>query len=321
VSAVGNIQRESPLITVGITCYNAERTVGRAIESAQRQDWPKLEIVIVDDGSSDDSVTIINRYAAHDGRIRLLRHDGNKGYAAALNTVLQNAKGEFVAVFDDDDVSVPQRISKQWRRLTVYEDKSDAKCVFCYANRDVVGAGPENGAGFVNAIGRSAVEPSGAAVADFILWHREEPACTWGQFGSCTLFARKEALVGTGGFDERFRRSSEWDLAVRAALSGAHFIAVDEALITQYITPTEDKGGDVPLEYALKLRRKHREYLKRHRVYLASHVIARARFHYAKNRRWASRTYLAVACMLSPFKVLPSELGKWRRRKTGRPAR
>ena len=307
--------QDSPLVTIGVTCFNAAATVGRAIESALHQDWTNLELVVVDDGSSDDTALVVKELVEGDPRIRFFSHDVNSGYASALNTIADAAHGEFIAIFDDDDVSRPDRVSKQWRRLTEYESATGAQNVFCYSNRDVVKEGVEGTGGHVRAIGRTPTEPHGASVADFLLWHFEDPTFTWGQFGSCTLFVRERTLTDIGGFDQDFRRSAEWDIAIRSALAGAHFIAVNESLITQNITQTADKSGVIPLESALQLRTKHKRHLKSQGVYLASRAIARARFHYATGRLPASRAYLALACLYSPFRVLPNELRKWERRR------
>lgn len=304
-----------PLVTVGVTCFNATGTVAQAIASALGQDWPNLELVVVDDGSSDDSALVIEELVGEDPRARIFRHGVTKGYAAALNTLVDAARGEFIAVFDDDDVSRPDRISKQWRRLTEHEGATGAESVLCYSNRDVVKEGVEGIAGRVRAIGRTPVEPHGPAVADFLLWHYEDAESTWGQLGSCTLFVRRKTLLEIGGFDPDFRRAAEWDMAIRSALAGAHFIAVNESLVTQRITPTADKRGDIPLKATLQLRTKHKRHLESRGVYRASRAIAHARFCYATGRLAASRAYLALACLCSPFRVLPNELRKLKRRR------
>lgn len=303
-----------PLITIGVTCYNAEDTIARAIEGARAQNWPNLEIIVVDDGSTDRSSEIIAECGAREPRIKCIRHEGNRGYASALNTIIESSNGEYIAVFDDDDESVPDRVPKQWARLTKYADAQDTNRIFCYCNRAVIEPGGERSAP-VYAIGRQPVEPSGEAVADFILWHYEDPACSWGQFGSCTLFANKKTLVDVGPLDESFRRSAEWDLAIRLAFMGGHFIAVNEPLITQYKTKSADKGGTLPLAYALKLREKYKEYLKKKRVYSASVAIAHARFYYATGRSLLTRLYMALAYICAPSTVLPNELAKRKRRR------
>ncbi len=305
--------RDYPFITVAVTCFNAEKTIAAAIAGATAQTWPRLEIVVADDASTDRSREIVRALAARDDRIRLIVHDANRGYAAVLNSILADARGEFVAVFDDDDVSRPDRIARQWRRLTEYEESAGTRRVLCYSNRDVIVGDEGVRAEPVRAIGRKAPEPHGTDVVDFLLWHREEPAFVWGQMGSCTLLARTATLREVGPFDESFRRGAEWDFAVRHGLAGGHFIAVDESLITQRKTPTADKSGRIPLLAVLRLRRKYRAYLRAHGVYLASLAIAHARFHYARGERLRSYAYLGLACLCSPFRVFPSEIRKWKR--------
>jgi glycosyltransferase involved in cell wall biosynthesis len=311
---IDNPPQDIPLITIGVTCYNAEETIGRAIESALKQDWPQLEIIVVDDRSSDHSWESVEEFAEKDHRIKCIRHEENRGYAAALNTIIESSNGEYIAFFDDDDVSAPDRLEKQWGRLSAYEAEHHTNNVLCYSNRNLVTPDGQHRANHVRALGRSAPEPRGAPVADFLLWHHRDRRYVWGQFGSCTLMARKKTIAEIGGFDEEFRRGAEWDLAIRLSIAGGHFIAVDEPLITQFITQTADKAGDLPLKYLLGLRRKHRAYLESRHLYRASVAMAHARFHYARQQKSKSRFYLALACLYSPFRVLPSEFANWKRK-------
>ena len=269
----------------------------------------------MDDGSSDKSIAQVQRIAEQDPRIRLVCHEKNKGTAVARNSILHNARGEFIAFFDDDDTSIPNRIQEQWHRLMDGIDKYRTDLVFCYCNRSVIKAGEKEVSGGYKAIGRYGPEPHGQTVADFILWHYEDPKYAWGHLGSCTLMFRRSVVEKVGDFDDDFRRCAEWDWAIRAAYLDGHFIAVNQPLVIQRITPTEDKSGSRPLEYALMLRKKHKEYLKKQHVYLASLAMAYSRFHYARGRRWRSRLYLALACLCSPFLVLPNEFAKRRRYK------
>lgn len=314
MNSIPGSRRECPLVTVAITCFNAENTIGAAIASAAAQSWPNLEIVVADDASSDDSREVVRSLAERDPRVRLLCHDRNRGYAGALNSIVEAARGEFVAIFDDDDTSEPSRVAKQCSRLTEYERSTGTHLVFCYTNRTVVVDGGRVQSEPVRAIGRVPLEPSGKAVADFLLWHREDAGRTWGQLGSCTLLARRSTLLEVGALDETFRRGAEWDLAVRLALMGGHFIAVNEPLVAQRKTLTPDKGGDIPLKYTLQLREKYREYLAERRLYSAAVAITRSRFHYARAERVRSYLQLALACLYSPTTVLPNELRKWTRR-------
>lgn len=289
-----------PRITIAITCYNAADTITRAIDSACAQDWPNCEILVVDDASKDDSRARIAALIASGRNITFIPHAENKGYPAALNTLLQHATGEFIAFFDDDDVSAPDRLSQQYARLTEYEARaSKDSIVLCYSNRNIVKAGENTVDHIAYAIGRHAPEPYGEPVADYLLWHSTRRDLTWGLFGSCTLFARTSTLRALG-FDEAFRRSAEFDMAVRAALKGAHFIAVDAPLITQYKTPTSDKSGQIPLRYALQLRAKHKDFLQQKGIFSAANMMARHHFANHSGQKLLSVVYLGMAALCAP---------------------
>ncbi len=295
-------------VTIGITCFNAADTIERAIKSALAQQGPVKEIIVVDDASTDNSAALIQRMAQADARIKFIPKGQNGGYPAALNSIINAAQGHYIAFFDDDDESDPGRITAQLERLKAYQAAHGDASVLCYANRRVFRAGFDKPAAVVHAIGRKPVEPHGAMVADFLLWHAEPRGYSWGQFGSCALMAARQVFIAAGGFDESFRRCAEWDLAVRLAFAGAHFIAVDAPLVNQHLTPTQDKAGKVPLEYALKLREKHKDYLKRRLAYHGARFVAHSRFYYARGYRSKSRLYMALACLASPFTILPAEM-------------
>jgi glycosyltransferase involved in cell wall biosynthesis len=92
--------------------HNGERFLAEAIESILCQSFRDFEFLIIDDGSVDNSRTILDAYAAQDFRIRLTSQP-NRGLTPSLNIALQAAKGEFVARFDADDVSLPKRLEQQ----------------------------------------------------------------------------------------------------------------------------------------------------------------------------------------------------------------
>lgn len=293
----------APLITIGITCFNAADTIEKAIDGALAQDWENLEILIVDDASKDNSIEIVEAKTQLDPRVKLVKHPENKGFPGALNTIVSHASGEFIAFFDDDDISAPDRLRKQYGRITAYEKEHGTNLVFCYTNRNVIAAQDSRHLYSFHAIGHQAPEPHGPMVADFILWSSGEKNYVWGMFGSCTLMMRKAAIEKIGGFDEFFRRNTEWDLAVRGAFMGAHFIAANEYLVTQIKTPTSDKAGKIPLQYSLKLREKHKDYLKGKGLYLVARIVARSRFYGGKGKKGKSLFLFAIACLMAPCKM------------------
>jgi glycosyltransferase involved in cell wall biosynthesis len=291
-----------PVITVGITCYEAEDTILRAVKSALAQTWARREVIVVDDASTDRSAAIIEEIGRTHAEIDLIRQGENRGVAEARNTVLAHARGAFVAFFDDDDESAPDRLEQQHRRIVEYEQQHPGAPVLCYSNRLVVLPGEQEPTFERPGIGRVPPEPSGSIAADYVLGVLgDDSKHSWGMLGSGTLMARTEALLALGGFDGRFRRRAELDLAVRAAFAGAHFISVDAPLVTQHLTPTPDTAGDAQLRYRLLLVEKHRDYLKQKRCYAGAWCHMHARFHRSRRGRWCL-WYLA-ALILFPWRL------------------
>ena len=101
-----------PLVSVIIPAYNAEQFIARTLSSVIEQTYRNLEVLVVDDGSKDRTVEIVEQFATKDSRINLLRQP-NSGVAKARNLAIKNAKGEYIAPVDADDIWHPQKIEKQ----------------------------------------------------------------------------------------------------------------------------------------------------------------------------------------------------------------
>lgn len=99
-----------PRVSVIIPCYNHGRFLMDAIESVLRQTWTDLELIIIDDGSTDDTAAVVGR--VRDGRVRVLRTE-NRGVSAARNAGLEQARGEFIAFLDADDIWEPTKLERQ----------------------------------------------------------------------------------------------------------------------------------------------------------------------------------------------------------------
>ena len=105
--------KQLPIVSVIMPAYNAERTLAEAIESILAQEFRDFELIIVDDGSSDGTATILKRYARTDARIVILTNALNQGISRSRNRALGVARGEYVACLDSDDVAVPSRLGQQ----------------------------------------------------------------------------------------------------------------------------------------------------------------------------------------------------------------
>jgi glycosyltransferase involved in cell wall biosynthesis len=102
----------NPLVSVIVPAFNAAHLIGRTLQSVSAQTYPRLEILVVDDGSRDETSERVLEAAAKDPRIHLLRQE-NRGVAAARNTGIEASRGDFVAPIDADDIWFPQKLEKQ----------------------------------------------------------------------------------------------------------------------------------------------------------------------------------------------------------------
>lgn len=100
-----------PILSVIMPVYNAERYVGAAIESILQQTFPNLELIIIDDGSLDNSVEKIHSFK--DDRIRLTKNNSNRGIVYSRNRGLLMAKGEYIGMLDADDIAYPEKFKEQ----------------------------------------------------------------------------------------------------------------------------------------------------------------------------------------------------------------
>src|ERR1700761_448098 len=108
-----------PHISVLMPAYNAEKYIGTAINSLLKQTFSSFELVIINDGSTDNTINIINAF--NDKRIKLVDQQ-NKGIAAALNHGLKIARAPYIARFDADDICMPERLEVQYNFLSMNPD-------------------------------------------------------------------------------------------------------------------------------------------------------------------------------------------------------
>ncbi|MEZ4694940.1 MAG: glycosyltransferase family A protein [Rhodothermales bacterium] len=193
----------SPVVSVVIPAYNAARYIGRTLDSVLAQTYRNLEIVIVDDGSADDTLAIAESYAAANDRIRVFRQ-ANSGVAAARNLAIRNSTGQFVAPVDADDYWFPEKIEQQLK--VMLDAGEDTGLVYSWwisidENDRVWGS-----AARWNAVGR---------VADALLF------INFIGNASVPLF-RRTALDEAGLYNSDFRKENgqgceDWDITLRVA--------------------------------------------------------------------------------------------------------
>jgi len=124
-------------VTVVMAVYNAARFLREAIASILTQTYRDFEVIVVDDASSDDSLSILHSFG--DPRMRIIRHHTNVGAALSRNDALIAARGELIAIMDADDVCAPTRLERQVAFLDVHPEVGLVGCGV-YDNIDASGA-------------------------------------------------------------------------------------------------------------------------------------------------------------------------------------
>lgn len=112
----------NPLVSVILPCYNAEKFIEASIASIISQTYSNLEIIAIDDSSTDNTFSILQILSKNDNRIKILHNEKNAGLVFSLNKGIVNAKGKYIARMDADDISLPQRIEKQIKFMEQHTD-------------------------------------------------------------------------------------------------------------------------------------------------------------------------------------------------------
>ncbi len=251
-----------PLITIGMTAYNAEKSIERAIHSALSQTYPHLEIVIVDDASIDNTYALLQTLEKQHENLRIFQNAENLGVAGTRNRIIDEANGEFICFFDDDDESLPERVQKQYERIASYE-RSFANGMPVISHTSRLQVHPDGKTHIENTVGTSTgkVAPNGRAFAQRILTGKLV-ANGFGSTATCSQMARTE-IYKQYKFDSEFTRAEDTEFNTRLALAGAHFPGIDEPLVTQTMSFGTEKTLQKEYEMTCKLFEKHRDFIEK----------------------------------------------------------
>lgn len=125
------------LVSIITPSYNCANFIGETIKSIQAQTYRNWELLITDDCSTDESVEVINRYAAEDSRIKLFRLDCNSGAGVARNNSIKEATGRYIAFCDSDDRWMPDKLERQ---IELLREKNESVCYSSYMTCDEHGS-------------------------------------------------------------------------------------------------------------------------------------------------------------------------------------
>lgn len=202
---------DEPLVSVIVPAFNAAQYVRDTLESVLAQTHRNIEVIVVDDGSTDDTPEIVSEIAATDPRVRLMRQ-ANAGAAAARNTGIAAAQGAFIAPVDADDLWHPTKIAKQLARMR--ESRPEVGLVYCWSAK-------------IDAEGRVIDRRTGARVEGDV--YGALLLYNFLDNGSTPLI-RRSCLERTGTYGEMFRHAADF-LFYLAVAEHYDFAVVPEFLV------------------------------------------------------------------------------------------
>lgn len=203
-------------VSVILPTYNRARTLGRAIGSVLAQTYKNLELIVVDDGSADETSSVVE--AVHDERLRYIKSGKNQGVATARNVGLQYVTADYVAFQDSDDFWRPEKLTLQMKEL------KEAQAGFCYHKIRYDFGG-----------GRTAVLPQESIPVEQKRGDIYAQLLYENMVDCPALLVRRDCLEEVGGFDPALRALEDYDLALR--LGRAFYAAfVDQVLIDKGYT-------------------------------------------------------------------------------------
>jgi len=196
-------QPPAPLVSVVIPAYNCGQFIGDALDSVVDQNYPALEVFVVDDGSTDDTCEVVARY----GSAVTLMRQRNAGAAVARNEGLRRARGKYIALLDADDLWLPGKL-----RLQVDHLERNVDVAMCCTRWHLL---------HPDAAGRYQIEraraPESATVdpncAGWIYCELLLDCEVW----TSTVVMRRELSERVGGFDAELRRGQDYDYWLRAS--------------------------------------------------------------------------------------------------------
>ncbi len=233
-----------PLLSVVVPTKDRIDRLGAAVASLRAQTMSDLEIIIVDDASSDGTGELLARLEASDRRVRTIRLPGNGGAANARNAGIAVAGGEFLAFLDDDDTWMPGKAEGQIRFLRAHPDTGLVSCDFLVVDgkESLVHRGPHE------------FEPS------TLMWANVLMGCSF-------VMLRRTAFSFDLGFDQDVVPAEDWDLWLRCAMERR--VASLASVLSTYALHGEQLTGSTE-----RLHRGDSGFFSKHRDKMSPHALA-----------------------------------------------
>lgn len=230
---------QPPTVSIVLPTYNRAVVLDRSIRSVLEQTYTDFELIVVDDDSTDDTEEVVEGY--DDPRVRYLEHDYNQGAAAARNTGIGAAYGDFIAFQDSDDEWLPRKLEKQ---MAVFERSPPEVGVVYSAFLEVAGRGERRIPG---------------SNPDWMDGDHHRRLLKYNFITTQAAVVRRDCFRTVGGFDEHLPRLMDWELWIRLS-EPYRFEYIDEPLVRVYRQPDSISQDDSAVVEARELiLEKHRE--------------------------------------------------------------
>jgi glycosyltransferase involved in cell wall biosynthesis len=284
----------APTISVLMSVYNSDRYLRSAVESILAQTFTDFEFLIVDDGSTDRSRSILQDYAAQDSRIVLISRE-NKGLTQSLNELIRRSRGEFLARMDADDVALPERFAQQ---IDFLRQQPQVVCI---------GTAQDWIDGDGDRLMQWAPTADDAEIQAHMLAGRN-------YFCHPSVMMRRQAAVAVGGYDASLKSAQDLDLWLRLGEIGQ--LANLQAVLMQYRIHTQsvtEKQIKQQTGYAQEACKRAWE---RRQIAGCYEVAASWRHHLLLQFGWQmfnqGQRRKAIAYGIQSVKSMPSNLESWK---------
>lgn len=206
------MRNNNELISVIIPSYNRAHIIMKSIESVLKQTYKNIELIVVDDGSTDDTKKVLD--LIEDERFKYIKLEKNSGMCAARNAGTNIANGRFIAIHDSDDVWQNDKLEKQY----ILMKKTDCDLSFCRMRR-------------INIDSKEQVVPNENLTIDSDIFHK----LLNGNFIASITIMMKIELAKKMLFDPEVRRFTDWDFVLRVVKANYKIVYLPEILATSYI--------------------------------------------------------------------------------------